>query len=483
MRLLRQQDAVGGERQLGPQLREHFDQPRQLSPKERLAPGQADLLHPTVNEDASDANDLLKIGDLTLRQERTSSHLVPRHAVGTTKVTAIRHADAKIAWLSPETVRPRSVVGSCIVLGEHGANLSPRPRLALASFAEIGKIRTLDPQSAKILRKARFETPDDVKHAPLDFPPQTHKNSVVKLYAFDGIDETLSLVPLSARRALDAIGQKLSLAGFLELPLPARRALAAAGTPDVVDTDAAKVAIAPVKAQAKTIETLIEAPRGTVPRELITVLGPTRPLSDKVWEGLTALDRYSLLKVAKKNRPERVSGAYQEIVGQSAVSTHVRPQGGVHMVSISSKDITARRATAECWVVMSESAMKRLLEHSAPKGDVLSTARLAGIMATKRTADLIPLCHPLALTHAEIDFEEDLAHCRMRVICQVEVEAKTGVEMEAMVGANVAALTIYDMLKSIDRGMSLGPCRLTEKTGGRSGTFTAPSSPSPGANS
>lgn len=142
------------------------------------------------------------------------------------------------------------------------------------------------------------------------------------------------------------------------------------------------------------------------------------------------------------------------------------------MVSISEKTPSLRRAKAECWVKMSAGAFERLVGKSAPKGDVLGTARLAGIMAIKKTSDLIPLCHPLALQHAEIDFEELPAKNQLRVICSVAVEARTGVEMEAMVGANIAALTVYDMMKSVDRGMELGPTRLLEKSGGRSGTFS-----------
>lgn len=120
---------------------------------------------------------------------------------------------------------------------------------------------------------------------------------------------------------------------------------------------------------------------------------------------------------------------------------------------------------------MQPTALERLLSGEGPKGDVLSTARLAGIMATKKTSDLIPLCHPLALQHVEVDFEPDRERGKVRVTCRAEVDAKTGVEMEAMVGANVAALTIYDMLKSVDRSMEIGPSRLIYKAGGRSGTF------------
>lgn len=293
----------------------------------------------------------------------------------------------------------------------------------------------------------------------------------MKLYDFDGIDSTLPLLPMAARRALDQIGAKLSLEGFLSLPLEKRQKLAHAGSDVHVDETEARAAILGASPPAAPCAPVRE-PSQTAPSEQVqAAFGSARPIPDKVWQALSPLDRYTLTKVSVKARPDRLSGAYAEIIGRSAVSTHIRPQGGVHMVSIKEKPVTHRRALAECWVKMSAEALSRLLASDGPKGDVLSTARLAGIMATKRTSDLIPLCHPLALEHAEIDFYPDEASQRVRVTCQVTVEARTGVEMEAMVGANIAALTIYDMLKSIDRGMEIGPARLLEKSGGRSGTF------------
>lgn len=299
----------------------------------------------------------------------------------------------------------------------------------------------------------------------------------MKLYEFDGIDASLPLIPLAARRALDALGRKLSLEGYQELPLARRVKLAEAGSGQDVDLKAAEGAIAPVLARSPEIPSVPEPDAESVPALCTEVFGTARPLPEKVWQSLSMLDRYALLKVCQKNRPERVAAAYAEIVGQSAVSTHIRPQGGVHMVCVSEKAATTRRAVAECWITMSADAFARLASvtpgKASPKGDVLGTARLAGIMATKRTSDLIPLCHPLALTHAEIDFEEEPETSRLRAICRVEVHAQTGVEMEAMVGANVAALTVYDMLKSIDRAMLIGPSRLLHKEGGRSGAFHA----------
>lgn len=294
----------------------------------------------------------------------------------------------------------------------------------------------------------------------------------MKLYRFDGIDSSLPLVPLAARRALDALGAKLSLEGFQSLPLEAKRALTEAGSSAVVDLESARDALTGANPPPSPLEPEGDPPENAPPKSVEARLGDARPLSDKVWQSLSPLDRYALSKVTGRNNEERIQAAYDEIIGQSAVSTHLRPKGGVHMVSISEKAVSRRRAKAECWVKMSPEAFERLMKSETPKGDVLGTARLSGIMATKRTSDLIPLCHPLALEHAEIDFEEYPRENKLRILCSVTVEARTGVEMEAMVGANLAALTVYDMLKSIDRKMELGPTRLLEKSGGRSGTFT-----------
>jgi cyclic pyranopterin phosphate synthase len=242
-----------------------------------------------------------------------------------------------------------------------------------------------------------------------------------------------------------------------------------------VDHEAAARIVVQAKPQATEISPVEEPPNDAVPSQVKEALGPGRPISDKLWQALHPLDRYALAKVCARGRERRIQSAYEEIIGHGAVSTHVRPQGGVHMVSIAHKQATLRRAVAECWVTMSREAWERLTRHSAPKGDVLGTARLAGIMATKKTSELIPLCHPLSLRHAEVDLEVSEQHPRIRVTCKVEVFAPTGVEMEAMTGATVAALTVYDMLKSTDRAMSLGPCRLLEKSGGNSGEFRAES--------
>lgn len=293
----------------------------------------------------------------------------------------------------------------------------------------------------------------------------------MKLYAFDEIDASLKLIPLAARRALDAVGKKLSLEGFHSLSRTARADLVTAGSGEEVDTEGALRIVAQATPAPLEIPIKPEPERTSVPESLRKALGAAHLLSDKVWETLSPLDRYVLAKVASSKKTQRLEKAFEEILGASTLSTHLRPEGGVRMVRVSDKEPTLRRAVAESWLKLSESAFTKLKDAGSKKGDVLSVARVAGISATKKTSDLIPLCHPLSLEHAEIDFIEHADSLRLQVLCTVTVRARTGVEMEALVGASVAALTVYDMLKSIDRGMTLGPTVLLEKSGGRSGDF------------
>lgn len=153
--------------------------------------------------------------------------------------------------------------------------------------------------------------------------------------------------------------------------------------------------------------------------------------------------------------------------------THVNERGEARMVDVSEKDVTARAAIAESWILMRPETLDLIVSDSAPKGDVLATARIAGILAAKRTSELIPLCHPIALTSVTVD----LIPCppdRVHVLAEVRCSEKTGVEMEALTAASVAALTIYDMCKAVDRGMCIEAVRLLEKSGGASGTYRAP---------
>ncbi len=151
--------------------------------------------------------------------------------------------------------------------------------------------------------------------------------------------------------------------------------------------------------------------------------------------------------------------------------SHLDKKGAARMVDVSGKESNLRKATAEGYVVTGKKIIDLLADGTSPKGNVYETARLAGIMATKKTGELIPLCHPLPISHVSVDFEpgED----RIRIISSVSTVSPTGVEMEALTAVNVAALTLYDMLKSQSKSMRIESIRLLEKTGGKSGTYKA----------
>jgi cyclic pyranopterin monophosphate synthase len=153
--------------------------------------------------------------------------------------------------------------------------------------------------------------------------------------------------------------------------------------------------------------------------------------------------------------------------------THLGQSGEARMVDVSAKPATDRVAIAEGRVVMSRSTLDLVLKGNAKKGDVLGTARLAGIMAAKRTHELIPLCHPLALSNVTLDIEPDLRLPGVLVRASVRVLGPTGVEMEALTAVSVACLTIYDMVKAVERGMHIEGIRLVEKRGGKSGHYRA----------
>ena len=153
--------------------------------------------------------------------------------------------------------------------------------------------------------------------------------------------------------------------------------------------------------------------------------------------------------------------------------THLDASGNAHMVDVSDKHVTSRSATAKARVVMLPETLALILDGKAKKGDVLATARIAGIMAAKKTHELIPLCHPLMITKVSVDFAPDTAASQIEVTATVKVEGKTGVEMEALTACSVACLTLYDMCKAVDRAMRITDLRLVEKSGGKSGDFTA----------
>jgi cyclic pyranopterin phosphate synthase len=153
--------------------------------------------------------------------------------------------------------------------------------------------------------------------------------------------------------------------------------------------------------------------------------------------------------------------------------THLDAAGAARMVDVSDKDTTERQAVAEAVIVLSKEAYATAIGGTGPKGDVLAAARIAGIMAAKKTPDLIPLCHPIAITRASVDFEPQEERHALRIHATVKTLGQTGVEMEALTAASVAALTVYDMVKAVDRAAVIESVRLVSKSGGKSGSYFA----------
>lgn len=151
--------------------------------------------------------------------------------------------------------------------------------------------------------------------------------------------------------------------------------------------------------------------------------------------------------------------------------THFDESGRARMVDVSEKDVTLRIAKACATITMKSETFKKILDKDIKKGDVLGTAQIAGIMAAKKTPGLIPMCHPLNINSVEIDFEPDENNSAIMITAVVRVNGKTGVEMEALTAVSVAALTIYDMCKAVDKGMTISEIKLLEKSGGKSGDF------------
>lgn len=151
--------------------------------------------------------------------------------------------------------------------------------------------------------------------------------------------------------------------------------------------------------------------------------------------------------------------------------THFDESGNARMVDVSEKDITHRIAVAEGVIKVSREVMDAIVGHKVKKGDVLTVAQVAGIMGTKKTSELIPMCHPLSLNNVIVTFDVDEENCEIKAICQAKTDGRTGVEMEALTGVSTTLLTIYDMCKAIDKRMVIGDIHLVEKSGGKSGEF------------
>jgi cyclic pyranopterin phosphate synthase len=168
--------------------------------------------------------------------------------------------------------------------------------------------------------------------------------------------------------------------------------------------------------------------------------------------------------------PARAKSSLNKVAKVSASLTHFDERGAARMVDVAAKPETERRALASARVEMAEATLRRILDRSLEKGDVREVARIAGIQGAKRTSELIPLCHPLPLTSIAIDFRDD-GRTRLEILCEARVTGRTGVEMEALTGAAIAALTVYDMVKAVDRAVVVAEVKLLEKSGGKSGTW------------
>jgi cyclic pyranopterin phosphate synthase len=329
------------------------------------------------------------------------------------------------------------------------------------------------------------------------------------VYAFEGALHDLESPPIAARRALDHAGLRLSPDAWRSLALEAREALTNAGVDERVDlAEVARLVRASPSSQRV-------APTGDPdplcpPHAILRALEPGHALLPERWARLRGIDRYaiwhayrvaiarnalSLLEEAVAdvlafpitNAPDGAPPALPGTMpppdrghaSMASVSNHLTSAGEVHMVDVARKPATERRAIARGSVRMRKETLARLENREAPKGEVLATARLAGIMAAKRTQELIPLCHPVALTHLEVQLatEERADGGSVHVTAIVDAFDRTGCEMEALCAVTTACLTVYDMLKGIDRDMVISDIVLIEKSGGRSGHYRRGASP------
>jgi cyclic pyranopterin phosphate synthase len=290
-------------------------------------------------------------------------------------------------------------------------------------------------------------------------------------FAFDPVDAAFELVPMAARRALDHLGAKISLDAWQSLGIDDRRAVWSIGSQPDVDVLEVQRIVERADPLPRSIDPILDPSSERVPSELTRLLGDERPLPTAVWSSLEPLERWVLVKLSDCQKLDRLMLAYDELVGEGQLLSHLNARGEARMVGTTEKGITTRYALATAVIEMSEEAHRCLLKGNAPKGDVLGTARVAGIMAAKRTAELIPLCHPVRLTRIDLVLDVSATAPSVEVRAAVTAVDRTGVEMEALVAASIAALTIYDMLKAVDRNMVVRETRLMRKSGGRSGDF------------
>lgn len=283
------------------------------------------------------------------------------------------------------------------------------------------------------------------------------------VFDFEDIDDGLPLLPLAARRALDAAGLRLSLKAWQGLDLSSRRQMVTAGRGEDVDVAAVRAAV--VEADP--------APDEQPPDDERRLQAAPERLSERLgarWSALSPLARFAIAHLEQRGNAARLEEALGELVASQPL-THLDEKGQARMVDVGDKAITHRRAVARGNVMMAPETARMVADGAGPKGDVLAVARVAGIMAAKKTPELIPLCHGIALHRVAVTFDVDADAGCIAVEAVAEARDRTGVEMEAMVAASVAALTIYDMLKAVERGIVIAEVVLQEKSGGRSGHY------------
>jgi cyclic pyranopterin phosphate synthase len=289
------------------------------------------------------------------------------------------------------------------------------------------------------------------------------------LFAFEQTDD-LALLPLAARRALDLAGQKLSLQGWQSLPRDQRLALIEAGAQEQVPVVQVRALASNATPPPTPQEARPDPPLDSMLPSLPGLLGPDRTLPPERWASLRALERYAFRHLARPERQAQLWSFFDERCAPPR-PTHLDEQGEARMVGVAAKPVTFRRAVASARVTMEPAVLAQITEHGAPKGDAFGVARIAGIQGAKRTHELIPLCHGLQLTRVEIRFDLGPEPGVVQILATAEALDRTGVEMEALTGASVAALTLYDMVKGMQRDVVIGPLQLEQKEGGRSGLW------------
>lgn len=300
----------------------------------------------------------------------------------------------------------------------------------------------------------------------------------VETFAFEEPNPELVWIPLAVRRALDLTGTALSLEAWQGLPLETRRSLIALGARPEVDLEAVQSLLAVATPPPGRIP---PRPDPSTPDTALLDAADSRAEElQQRWPELSPLARYALVKLAHGGRKapgdssRRLASALSELLPQNSRLSHLNRAGEAHMVDVSEKAVTARTAVARGSVRMLPGTLELLRSGNTSKGDVLAVARIAGIQAAKRTPELIPLCHAVRLTGVEVELALDTELPGVTILATARCFDRTGVEMEALVAASVASLTLYDMLKAVDRAMTITNVELVSKSGGRSGDFRRP---------